>query len=137
MLPSRKTPYRERIPVKLTESEFDEFVLKHLPKKSYGPSYKIPLFKIFNYILYVLYTGCQWKMIPIEKDKTGKPEIHYTRIFRIFSYADLRFKNGKSTVRLLTYLKIQFLGFMKKDSLMQLSFMEMEQQQLQKKAEIV
>lgn len=84
MLPSRKTPYRERIPVKLTESEFDEFVLKHLPKKSYGPSYKIPLFKIFNYILYVLYTGCQWKMIPIEKDKTGKPEIHYTRIFRIF-----------------------------------------------------
>jgi transposase len=81
---SRKTPYRERIPVKLMKSEFNEFALKHLPKKSYGPSYKIPLFKIFNYILYVLYTGCQWKMIPIEKDKTGKPEIHYTVFLGFF-----------------------------------------------------
>jgi transposase len=28
--------------------------------------------------------GCQWEEIPIEKDVSGKPEIHYTRIFRTF-----------------------------------------------------
>ncbi len=54
---SKKSPYRERIPVKLTESEFNEFVLKYLPEKRYGPGYKIPFFKTFNYILHVLYTG--------------------------------------------------------------------------------
>ena len=27
--------------------------------------------------------GCQWKELPIEKDSNGRPEIHYTRIFRI------------------------------------------------------
>ena len=39
---------------------------------------------MFCYIMHILYTGCQWKMIPIEKDKTGKPEIHYSQIFRVY-----------------------------------------------------
>jgi transposase len=30
----------------------------------------------------VLYTGCQWKMLPIERNAEGLPEIHPTRIFR-------------------------------------------------------
>jgi hypothetical protein len=33
-----------------------------------------------------MHTGCQWKNIPIEKDESGKPEIHYTSIFKIFRY---------------------------------------------------
>jgi hypothetical protein len=40
-----------RIPVKLTEAQFTEFVLKHIPSRRSGPRYKIPDFKIFNYIL--------------------------------------------------------------------------------------
>ena len=28
--------------------------------------------------------GCQWKELPIAKDKDGQPEIHYTRIYRAF-----------------------------------------------------
>lgn len=28
--------------------------------------------------------GCQWKELPIEKDETGHPEIHYTRIYETF-----------------------------------------------------
>jgi transposase len=39
------------------------------------------LHKIFNYILQLLYLGCQWKELPIEKDGEGRPEIHYTRIY--------------------------------------------------------
>ncbi len=31
-----------------------------------------------------MHTGCQWEEIPIEKDASDKPEIHHTRIFRIF-----------------------------------------------------
>ena len=76
-----------RIPVQLTLSQFNEFILKHLPKTKRGPSCKISLFKIFNYILKFLHTGCQWMNLPIDMDPTtGKPEIHYTRIFRLFQY---------------------------------------------------
>ena len=39
---------------------------------------------VFNYILQFLYMGCQWKQLPIEKDAQGKPESHYTRIYRAF-----------------------------------------------------
>ena len=28
--------------------------------------------------------GVLWKQLPIEKDKQGQPEIHYTRIYQIF-----------------------------------------------------
>lgn len=38
--------------------------------------------KIFNYVLQLLYMGCQWKCLPIDRDETGRPEIHYTRIYR-------------------------------------------------------
>jgi hypothetical protein len=31
-----------------------------------------------------LHTGCQWEELPIEKNDNGKPEIHYTRVYRVF-----------------------------------------------------
>src|SRR5258708_29073998 len=34
-----------------------------------------------HYILQLLYLGCQWKELPIDKDGEGRPEIHYTRIY--------------------------------------------------------
>jgi len=40
--------------------------------------------------LRLLYTGCQWQELPIEKDQTGLPEIHYTRIYRMFRYWQAR-----------------------------------------------
>jgi hypothetical protein len=45
---------------------------------------KLPLRKIFNYILKMLYLGCQWKALPIDKDSAGRPEIHPTSVYRIF-----------------------------------------------------
>lgn len=73
-----------RIPTNLTLEEFNEFVLPHLPKGSRGPQPKLSLHKIFNYILKLLYTGCQWKELPIKTGQDGLPEIHYTRIYRAF-----------------------------------------------------
>ncbi|WP_218054608.1 transposase [Legionella massiliensis] len=49
-----------------------------------GPRPKIALYKIFNYILYIIHTGCQWYKLPIEKTAAGKPEISYTRVFKHF-----------------------------------------------------
>jgi transposase len=75
---------RQGIPTKLTVSQFEQFVLPHLSKGSRGPAKKLSFHAIFNYILRLLYLGCQWKELPIEKDRQGRPEIHYTRIYRAF-----------------------------------------------------
>lgn len=72
------------IPVQLTESEFNKFILEHIPTRTRGPMYKVSRYKVFNYILKFLYMGCQWKMLPIDKDKTGRPELHYSQVFRTF-----------------------------------------------------
>ena len=71
------------IPVQLSETEFNEFILKHLPEKMQKRHYQVSRHKIFNYILKFLYMGCQWKMLPIEKDKTGRPEIHYSQVLAL------------------------------------------------------
>jgi hypothetical protein len=31
-----------------------------------------------------LYLGCQWKEVPIAKNKDGQPEIHHTRLYAAF-----------------------------------------------------
>jgi transposase len=74
------------IPTKLSVEQFDQFVLRHLITGSRGPAPKLPLHSIFNYILRLLYTGCQWNELPIEKDARGQPEIHYTRVYRMFRF---------------------------------------------------
>src|ERR1700736_4971508 len=53
-------------------------------RRERGPAPKLSLHTLFNYILKLLYMGCQWKELPIEKDKEGRPEIHYTRIYGTF-----------------------------------------------------
>ena len=72
------------IPTRLSAEEFKQFVLPHLSTGSRGPAPKLSLHAIFNYILRLLYLGCQWKELPIEKDRQGRPEIHYTRIYSAF-----------------------------------------------------
>lgn len=74
----------QAIPTNLTLEQFEEFVLPHLKRGTRGPKPKLPLHRIFNYILKLLYLGCQWKALPIEKDREGRPEIHYSRIYRAF-----------------------------------------------------
>lgn len=72
------------IPTHLTLEQFEAFVLPHLPLGSRGPQPKLSLHTIFNYILKLLYLGCQWKELPIEKTQQGRPEIHYSRIYSAF-----------------------------------------------------
>jgi transposase len=76
----------QKIPVYFDEANFNEFVLPHLLLNKRGPRPKISYYKYFHYILHVLYTGCQWKMLCIEKDANGNPEIHYTQVWRKWKY---------------------------------------------------
>lgn len=64
--------------------QFVEFVLPYLTVGSRGPPPKLSFHALFNYILKLLYLGCQWKELPIEKDEEGRPEIHHTGIYRAF-----------------------------------------------------
>src|SRR5438045_2889632 len=73
------------IPVQLSETEFNQFILPHLSMPKRVPKSKIRYHRVFNFILWVLYTGMQWKCLPIPKDTDGKPIIHYTRVFRAFA----------------------------------------------------
>ena len=90
---------KHKIPVTLSEFQFNEFILPHIPVHTFGPQYKISRYKMFRYVMYLLYTGCQWHMIPIEKDQSGKPEIHYTQIFKVYQKCvewQLEFPSGDS-----------------------------------------
>jgi transposase len=73
------------IPVQLRAEEFEKFILSHLSLPKRGPQCKLGYHKPFNYILKVLYTGMQWKELPIDKGPDGKVEIHYTGIFKLFA----------------------------------------------------
>jgi hypothetical protein len=78
-------PCWQAIPVKSSLEQFEEFVLPHLSRGRRGPPPKLALHKIFYYIQQARYMGCQWKMRPIERNAKGRPEIHYTRIYRVKS----------------------------------------------------
>ena len=75
----------QRIPTSLSAEEFEEFVLPHLTVGRRGPPVKQSLQVMFNCVLRLLYLGCQWKELPIEMGRDGRPEIHYSRIYRRFA----------------------------------------------------
>lgn len=81
----REKPEYKVIPVQLGEKDFEKFILPHLSLPKRGPDCKIGYHKAFNLILKVLYTGMQWKEMPIDKAPDGKPEIHYTVIYKLFA----------------------------------------------------
>ncbi|WP_154671544.1 transposase [Paraburkholderia mimosarum] len=67
----------------MSVEQFEQFVWPHLGRGRRGPPPTLPLHKMFNYVLKALYMGCQWKMLPIENNAKGLPEINYTRVYRI------------------------------------------------------
>lgn len=73
------------IPVSMTDEQFERFVLPCLSMPKRGPKCKIGYCRLFNYMLKVLYTGMQWKELPIELGQDGKPEIHYTGVYKRFA----------------------------------------------------
>ncbi|RIK36336.1 MAG: hypothetical protein DCC55_27635 [Chloroflexi bacterium] len=56
------------IPTSVTEEQFNAHILPYLSTAKRGFVCQIPLYKVFNYILYRLHTGCQWRQLPIAPD---------------------------------------------------------------------
>ena len=56
------------IPTSVTEEQFEKHIYPCLNTAKRGYECKIPLYKVFNYILYRLHTGCQWAMLPVDPD---------------------------------------------------------------------
>jgi hypothetical protein len=73
------------MPVHLSAPECQECILPHLSRPKRGPTCTLGYHRLFNLILGVLYTGMQWKCLPMPKDPTGKPEIHDTNVDRAFA----------------------------------------------------
>jgi transposase len=78
-------PATTPIPVQLSEPEFTAFILPHLSMPKRGPKCKLGYHRVFNLILWVLYTGMQWKCLPIPTDTHGKAIIHYTTVYKVFA----------------------------------------------------
>jgi transposase len=78
-------PATTSIPVQLSEPEFTAFLLPHLSMPKRYSKYKIYYYRIFNLILWVLYTAMQWKCLPVPQDSHETPAIHYTTVYNVFA----------------------------------------------------
>ena len=85
MLMPAKKPATTPIPVQLSEAQFNQFILPYLSMPRRGPKCKLGYHRLFNLILWVLYTGIQWKCLPVPKDHNSKAKIHYTTVYRAFA----------------------------------------------------
>ena len=59
--------------------------MPHLSMPKRGPKCKLGYHRLFNLILWVLYTGMQWKCLPVPTDTTASPAIHYTTVYKVFA----------------------------------------------------
>ena len=73
------------IPTGITEKQFKDHIEPYLQTAKRRYVSKIPLYKIFNYILYWLHTGCQWPQLPIEP-WPSYPEKRETGYHAIYHY---------------------------------------------------
>jgi transposase len=85
MSTTAQQPVTTPIPVQLSEPEFDAFILPHLSMPKRGPKCKLGYYRVFNLILWVLYTGMQWKCLPVPQESDGQPAIHYTTVYKVFA----------------------------------------------------
>ena len=78
-------PATTPIPVQLSEPEFTTCIFPHLSMPKRGPKCKLGYHRVFNLILWVLYTGMPWKCLPVPTDSPGKAAIHYTTVYKVFA----------------------------------------------------
>ncbi|MFA5776831.1 MAG: transposase [Parcubacteria group bacterium] len=77
MTAKTKTKIKKRLPVRVSLKDFNRHIKPHLRVPVKGPEAKISTYKIFNYILEVLYTGTQWRQL-----KTYKNEYYWSSVYK-------------------------------------------------------
>jgi hypothetical protein len=73
----RKKPVVRNLPIMISLHDFNRLIKPCLSVGKRGPKQKLPLYRIFNYILYVLHTGIQWNQLPIRRN-----EIHWSNVYK-------------------------------------------------------
>ncbi len=66
-----------KLPVYLSESDFNTYVLAHLSHKLGHNRLKVSYHYIFNTILYVLKSGCSWRSLKPENQLVTWQNIYY------------------------------------------------------------
>ena len=66
-----------KLPIKVSEKHFNQHIKPYLRKPVHGPRPTVSYYKIFNYILFVLHTGIQWRQL-----KTYKNELHWSNVYK-------------------------------------------------------
>lgn len=77
MVIKTKVQIEKKLQIKVSEKDFNRYIKPYLRTPVKGVKQKISNYKIFNYILYVLHTGIQWKQL-----KTYKNEIHWSNVYK-------------------------------------------------------
>jgi transposase len=78
-------PATTPIPVQLSAPGVAALLLPPLSMPQRGPKCTLGYHRVFNLILGVLYTGMQWKCLPVPKDTHGNAAIHYTTVYKVFA----------------------------------------------------
>jgi hypothetical protein len=77
MASKTKVCNKKKLPIRVSRGDFNRYIAPCLRTPKKGKKQKISNFKIFNYILYVLHTGIQWKQL-----RTYKNEIHWSNVYK-------------------------------------------------------
>jgi|SRR5262245_7743235 len=85
MSTTAEKPATTPIPIQLSDSEFTACILPHLSMPTRGPKCKLGYHRVFNLILWVLYTRMPWKCLPVPKDTDGQQAIHDTTVYKVFA----------------------------------------------------
>lgn len=98
------------LPVKIGRADFNKYVDRHLSRGRRGPATKISRHKIFNYILFVLHTGCQWNRLPTFRHEISWSGVyqHHIRWSKDGSYRNL-FESGVQQLFLVNKLDLSVL----------------------------
>ena len=101
---------KKKLPVKVSQNDFNRFIKPLLRRPTKGPKPKVSYYKIFNYILYVLHTGIQWKCLVTQHHELSWQTVYhyhnrwskdgsYERLFE--SSVKTLFRSGKLDLSVL------------------------------------
>lgn len=98
------------LPVKVGRADFNKYIDPHLSRGKRGPKTKISRHKIFNYILFVLHTGCQRNRLPAIRREISRSAAyqHHIRRCKDGSYRNL-FESGVRKLLLANKLDLSVL----------------------------
>lgn len=95
MLMNKESYPQGALLVKVGLADFNKYISPCLSRGKRGPKTKISRHKIFNYILFVLHTGCQWNRLPTFRHEISWSAVyqHHARWCQDGSYQNL-FESG-------------------------------------------